>query len=212
MESTVYHTVMPSHVPVFRYAYTWRARPHSMPVLEAIKPSVAGDKIPRKIGKGDPFYSSCTVVPVRYKHVSPHHAASELMQMGFSACFLLFGRSSGLYNRVETQPGLDQFSSDPDGLRDQSLGPLLEWAHAVVPERQWSSTPLFMLATAGLRKLPEAEQKTLMEGARGVLARSGFRCGPVGNAPSTYIWSGNSTAALHGSSIIISDSCVLFIN
>ena len=98
---------------------------------------------------------------------------------GISACFLIFGCSSGLYNRVETQPGLDQFSSDPDGLRDQSLGPLLEWAHAVVPERQWSSTPLFMLATAGLRKLPEAEQKALMEGARGVLARSGFRSAGV---------------------------------
>ena len=77
---------------------------------------------------------------------------------------------------METQPGLDHFASDLAGLRDRSLGPLLDWARAVVPQSQRPSTPLFMLATAGLRKLPEVDQRALMEGASAVLARSGFRC------------------------------------
>ena len=96
---------------------------------------------------------------------------------------------------------MDHYVSDLDGLRDRSLVPLLEWAHAVVPERQWSSTPLFMLATAGLRKLPEAEQQMLMEGARGVLARSGFRCEEVTDAHA-YVWGGVSVVLLFNTRIL----------
>lgn len=57
------------------------------------------------------------------------------------------------YQRVETEPGLDAFADDPDGLRRKALGPLLEWAEAVVPPSQWAATPLFLFGTAGLRKL-----------------------------------------------------------
>jgi hypothetical protein len=32
-------------------------------------------------------------------------------------------------------------------------GPLLEWAEAAVPRRQWAQTPVFLFGTAGLRKL-----------------------------------------------------------
>lgn len=63
-----------------------------------------------------------------------------------------------LYNRVETQPGLDRFVDDPVGLDSVSLGPLLEWARAVVPQPHHASTPLHLLATAGVRRLPQPQQ------------------------------------------------------
>lgn len=56
-------------------------------------------------------------------------------------------------------------------------GPLLRWAQAVVPRRQWPRTPVFMCATAGLRKLPEHQQEVLMDNVRRQLRRSPFRCG-----------------------------------
>ncbi|GFH05610.1 uncharacterized protein HaLaN_00102 [Haematococcus lacustris] len=68
----------------------------------------------------------------------------------------------GLYSRVETQPGLDAFAHDPLGLESRSLQPLLAWARAVVPPRLASCTPLFLLATAGMRKQSPAEQHAIM--------------------------------------------------
>lgn len=55
-------------------------------------------------------------------------------------------------------------------------GPLLRWAKAVVPKRRWAATPVFLCATAGLRKLPEAQQEALLAGVQGALRRSPFRC------------------------------------
>lgn len=55
----------------------------------------------------------------------------------------------GSYNRVETQPGLDTFAESPRQLYDKGLGPLLDWARAVVPASQRRSVPIFMFATAG---------------------------------------------------------------
>ncbi|KAJ9508795.1 hypothetical protein QJQ45_028108 [Haematococcus lacustris] len=80
-----------------------------------------------------------------------------------------------LYSRVETQPGLDAFAHDPLGLESRSLQPLLAWARAVVPPRLASCTPLFLLATAGMRKQSPAEQHAIMGKVREVLQYSGFR-------------------------------------
>jgi Golgi nucleoside diphosphatase len=67
-------------------------------------------------------------------------------------------RTADLYDRVETQPGLDRFADDPAGLERQALGPLLEWAREVVPREQHGATPLYLLATAGVRRLPDEKQ------------------------------------------------------
>lgn len=83
----------------------------------------------------------------------------------------------GLYRRVETQPGLDAFLDDPKGLQSKALGPLLDWAYAVVPASEAAATPVFLLATGGVRRLPPADRDRLLEGARGVLAASKFRWG-----------------------------------
>ena len=97
----------------------------------------------------------------------------------------------GLYNRVETQPGLDGFVGNSAGLRDRSLGPLLAWARAVIPgAHERRRTPLFLLATAGLRKLPERDREALLEAARGVMKASGFRWGRYsgGDDIFTLVW------------------------
>ena len=61
------------------------------------------------------------------------------------------------------------------GLYTKALGPLLEWAEAVVPERQWDRTPVFLFGTAGLRKLPAEAQHSLLTDLRDALSRSSFR-------------------------------------
>lgn len=75
------------------------------------------------------------------------------------------------YKRVETAPGLHTFSNTSSYplMGKVALIPLLDWAKAVVPVKQWSSTPVFLLATAGMRKLPIADQEKILEEARKVL-------------------------------------------
>ena len=64
------------------------------------------------------------------------------------------------------------------GLYRRALGPLLDWAEAVVPRKQWERTPIFLFGTAGLRKLPKEAQHTLLIDLRDALAQCSFRCAP----------------------------------
>ena len=64
----------------------------------------------------------------------------------------------------------------PAGLQTRALGPLLDWAAAVMPARQHSRTPVFLLGTAGLRRLPDEQEQELLVTACDVLAASPFRC------------------------------------
>jgi hypothetical protein len=76
------------------------------------------------------------------------------------------------YKRVETEPGLHTFSNATSSyplIRKVALSPLLDWAKAVVPVKQWSSTPVFLFATAGMRKLPKSDQDKILAEARQVL-------------------------------------------
>ncbi|BDA48267.1 probable ectonucleoside triphosphate diphosphohydrolase 5 at N-terminal half [Coccomyxa sp. Obi] len=79
------------------------------------------------------------------------------------------------YERLETEPGLDRFVADAEGLEQRALRPLLEWAEAVVPRRQWHRTPLFLFGTAGLRKLPAEGRAALLDDVRAALSRCNFR-------------------------------------
>lgn len=79
------------------------------------------------------------------------------------------------YERVETLPGLDSCRGDVDKLRGECLGPLLDWAKAVVHKTQQASTPLFLFATSGVRRLPKDQQNDLMKDVKQVLSTSGFR-------------------------------------
>lgn len=102
--------------------------------------------------------------------------------------------SKRAYKRVETEPGLDAFVRDAAGLEHQCLGPLLEWAAAVVPYSAWKHTPVFLFGTAGLRRLNDADQGLVMENARKILSRSGLRFSPswarilTGTDEGTFGW------------------------
>jgi Golgi nucleoside diphosphatase len=80
-----------------------------------------------------------------------------------------------MYHRVETQPGLDTFVGQQSALRVSALQPLLDWAQAVVPPSAQATTPVFLLATGGVRRLHHHQQAQLMEDIRAVLSSSGFK-------------------------------------
>lgn len=82
------------------------------------------------------------------------------------------------YQRVETEPGLSEFSSNLQSIEEHVLQPLLEWAGAVVPRPAWHATPIFLFGTAGMRRLSKASQEDLIETCRSVLRRSGFKFQP----------------------------------
>ena len=70
---------------------------------------------------------------------------------------------------------MDKFAEKVEKLEVEALEPLLEWARAVVPRGRWTSTPLFLLGTAGLRKLTESDREKVLTESRRILSRSGFR-------------------------------------
>ena len=61
------------------------------------------------------------------------------------------------------------------GLWTKALQPLLVWAQAVIPSKQWASTPLFLFGTAGLRILHLDSQSKLLANIRSALQGSTFR-------------------------------------
>lgn len=87
--------------------------------------------------------------------------------------------TKGQYHRVETRPGLDAYAANLPGL-SSALGPLLDWARAVVPAQAHASTPLFLMGTGGLRRLAPQQQDPLMSEIRRQLGQSGFRWVSVG--------------------------------
>ncbi|KAK4047538.1 beige protein-like 1 [Microbotryomycetes sp. JL201] len=57
--------------------------------------------------------------------------------------------------------GISTFGSDPDGVREY-LRPLLDFAKDVIPSDQHASTPIYLLATAGMRLLPPDQQQAVL--------------------------------------------------
>jgi Golgi nucleoside diphosphatase len=98
------------------------------------------------------------------------------------------------YKRVETEPGMDKFAENVGKLGQTALEPLLEWSRAVIPRNSWPTTPVFLLGTAGLRKLNENDRERVMNEARSVLMRCGFRFEPSwarvlgGNDEGIFAW------------------------
>lgn len=80
-----------------------------------------------------------------------------------------------LYKRVETEPGLDKLYRNSTGIK-LALGPLLDWAGRHIPRHAYANTQVFLLATAGLRRLPEEQQDWILDHAWSVLAKSPFKC------------------------------------
>ena len=63
-----------------------------------------------------------------------------------------------------TLPGLSSFASHPEDVSEY-LKPLIEYAAARVPVELQHQTPLYLLATAGLRLLPLSQQADVLQAA-----------------------------------------------
>jgi len=61
--------------------------------------------------------------------------------------------------------GISSFASRPGEVGEEHLRPLLDYALKHIPEQHQSSTPLFLLATAGMRLLPLPQQSAILDAA-----------------------------------------------
>ncbi|CAF9911687.1 MAG: hypothetical protein GOMPHAMPRED_007492 [Gomphillus americanus] len=64
---------------------------------------------------------------------------------------------------LKIKPGVSTFGSTPDLVGEKHLQELFDYADTVVPEKSRSSTPIFLLATAGMRLLSDKERSRLLE-------------------------------------------------
>ncbi|KAG2200057.1 hypothetical protein INT47_007702 [Mucor saturninus] len=71
------------------------------------------------------------------------------------------GDQDGLKWTSREEPGISTFGSKPNEIGEH-LDTLLAFAKEVVPIDSHSSTPIFLMATAGMRLLPDTEQKALL--------------------------------------------------
>jgi apyrase len=79
------------------------------------------------------------------------------------------------YNQGETEPGLDKMLHNGTALTN-ALVPLLKWAEKQIPPYAHATTQLFLLATAGLRRLPCKHSEWILDNAWSELEKSSFKC------------------------------------
>lgn len=60
-------------------------------------------------------------------------------------------------------PGVSTFADKPDDVWDDHYEPLIEYAERIIPKEKWKDTPIFVLATAGMRLLPEKKRDALLD-------------------------------------------------
>ncbi|XP_053222472.1 ectonucleoside triphosphate diphosphohydrolase 4 isoform X4 [Podarcis raffonei] len=63
---------------------------------------------------------------------------------------------------MKIKPGISEFATSPEKVSDY-IFPLLSFAAAHVPRAKHKETPLYILCTAGMRILPESQQKAILE-------------------------------------------------
>ncbi|KAF9218087.1 hypothetical protein BS17DRAFT_770923, partial [Gyrodon lividus] len=79
---------------------------------------------------------------------------------------------------TKVEPGLSSFADNPEGVANY-LEPLLQHAHSQIPPSLESDTPLFLLATAGMRLLTPHQQARVLNAACTYLrSASSFRIEP----------------------------------
>ena len=62
----------------------------------------------------------------------------------------------------KTTPGVSTFGDKPGKVWDDHYEPLIEYAEKIIPRENWEDTPIFVLATAGMRLLPEKKRTKLL--------------------------------------------------
>lgn len=61
------------------------------------------------------------------------------------------------------KPGVSTFATNPEQVGPEHLETLIQHALDTVPEKEVKNTPIFLLATAGMRLLPDIERNQLLE-------------------------------------------------
>ncbi|KAK6123525.1 hypothetical protein DH2020_042732 [Rehmannia glutinosa] len=83
-------------------------------------------------------------------------------------------KSSGCqYHCMQTEPGLHNFVNDEFGVR-ASLQPLIRYAEQWVPLGKRSATPIFVLATAGMRRLVAKDADQILNNVKYIVQDHGF--------------------------------------
>ncbi|KAK1564663.1 hypothetical protein Q3G72_008379 [Acer saccharum] len=85
----------------------------------------------------------------------------------------LFLKSSCQYHCLQTVPGLDKYVGNASGVR-ASLEPLILWAESLVPVERRKDTPIFVLATAGLRRLGVEDAGRILDDVEAVVKEYTF--------------------------------------
>ncbi|PIA13615.1 nucleoside phosphatase GDA1/CD39, partial [Coemansia reversa NRRL 1564] len=62
----------------------------------------------------------------------------------------------------KTSPGISSYVDSLDNVGIQHIKPLLDFAQNIIPQEKLSETPLFFLATAGMRLLDKKQQESLL--------------------------------------------------
>ena len=65
----------------------------------------------------------------------------------------------------KVEPGIDDLAADPSQV-EAYLTPLLESAKKTIPQNKHASTPIYLLATAGMRLLPDDEANAILNEVR----------------------------------------------
>ncbi|KAJ2901976.1 hypothetical protein MKZ38_001166 [Zalerion maritima] len=61
------------------------------------------------------------------------------------------------------RPGISSFGAHPEDVGDEHLKQLLDHALSIVPEDKIVDTPFFLMATAGMRLLPQGQQHDILD-------------------------------------------------
>lgn len=77
------------------------------------------------------------------------------------------------YHCIQTEPGLHNFVNDVLGVRS-SLEPLIRYAEQWVPLDRRAATPIFVLATAGMRRLAAEDAARVLDDVENVVKDHGF--------------------------------------
>lgn len=64
--------------------------------------------------------------------------------------------------RKKVHPGISTFGENPEAVGPDHLKDLLDFASDIVPENEWENTPIFLLATAGMRLLPDDQRSAVL--------------------------------------------------
>eukprot|EP00879_Flechtneria_rotunda_P011827 GHRR01012354.1.p1 GENE.GHRR01012354.1~~GHRR01012354.1.p1 ORF type:complete len:191 (-),score=52.35 GHRR01012354.1:1936-2508(-) len=95
--------------------------------------------------------------------------------------------------KLKVEPGLSSYANNAAGA-GMSLQPLLQFAQHHVPAGQRISTPIYLMATAGMRLLPAVAAESIMAHCRDSLSVSGFLFEPEwasiisGRSEGLYAW------------------------